>query len=44
VVILSYPSAYDITVGAGLTSSTATVGENKVTTITAGTGNVSWAA
>jgi hypothetical protein len=25
-----------------LTSSTATVGGNKVTTITAGTGNVSW--
>jgi hypothetical protein len=26
-----------------LTGSTATVGSNKVTTITAGTGNVSWA-
>jgi hypothetical protein len=26
-----------------LTGSTATVGGNKVTTITAGTGNVSWA-
>jgi hypothetical protein len=27
-----------------LTGSTATVGSKKVTTITAGTGNVSWAA
>jgi hypothetical protein len=27
-----------------LTSSTSTVGTKKVTTITAGTGNVSWAA
>jgi hypothetical protein len=27
-----------------LTGSTATVGDNKVTTITAGTGNVSWEA
>jgi hypothetical protein len=27
-----------------LTGTTATVGANKVTTITAGTGNVSWAA
>jgi hypothetical protein len=27
-----------------LTGSTSTVGANKVTTITAGTGNVSWAA
>jgi hypothetical protein len=44
VVILRYPAAYTITIGAGLTGSTATVGANKVTTITAGTGNVSWAA
>jgi hypothetical protein len=44
VVILRYPSGYTITIGAGLTGSTATVGSNKVTTITAGTGNVSWAA
>jgi hypothetical protein len=27
-----------------LSGSTVTVGENKVTTLTAGTGNVSWAA
>jgi hypothetical protein len=32
-----------ITIGAGLTGSTATDGSHKVTTITAGTGNVSWA-
>jgi hypothetical protein len=44
IVILRYPAAYTITIGAGLTGSTATVGTNKVTTITAGTGNVSWAA
>jgi hypothetical protein len=43
VVIFSYPSAFTITIGAGLTASTATVGGNKVTTVTAGTGNVSWA-
>jgi hypothetical protein len=44
VVILQYPSDFTITIGAGLTGTTATVGANKVTTITAGTGNVSWAA
>jgi len=44
VIFLRYPSTLTITVGAGLVSSTATVGANKVTTITAGTGNVSWAA
>ena len=43
IVILSYPSAFTITIGAGLTGSTATVGANKISTITAGTGNVSWA-
>lgn len=43
IVLLSYPTGYSITIGAGLTGSTATVGSNKVTTITAGTGNVSWA-
>jgi hypothetical protein len=32
-----------ITIGAGLTGSTSTDGSYKVTTITAGTGNVSWA-
>jgi hypothetical protein len=44
VVILRYPSIYTITIGAGLTGSTSTTGFDKVTTITAGTGNVSWAA
>jgi hypothetical protein len=43
-VILRYSSTYTITVGAGLTGSTSTVGNDKVTTITDGTGNVSWAA
>ena len=42
VVILRYPSSDTITIGAGLTGTTATVGANKVTTITQGTGNVSW--
>ena len=44
VVILRYPSVYTITIGAGLTGTTATVSSNKVTTITAGSGNVSWSA
>ena len=44
VVILKYPDSYTITIGAGLTGTTATDGSNRVTTITAGTGNVSWAA
>jgi hypothetical protein len=43
-VILRYPAAYTITIGAGLTGTTTTVGDNKVTSITAGTGDVSWAA
>jgi len=43
VVILRYSNAYTITIGAGLTGSTGTDGSFKVTTITAGTGNVSWA-
>ena len=41
-VVLRYPAQFTITIGAGLTGSTATVGANKVTTFTAGTGNVSW--
>jgi hypothetical protein len=44
VVILRYASSFSIIIGAGLTGSTATVGGNKVTTITAGTGTISWAA
>jgi hypothetical protein len=42
VVILRYPDSRTITLGAGLTGSTTTSGANKITTITAGTGNVSW--
>jgi hypothetical protein len=42
ILILRYPSRYNIIIGAGLTASTAAVGPDKVTTITAGTGNVSW--
>lgn len=43
VIIRVLTSLGTITIGAGLTGSTATVGDYKVTTITAGTGNVSWA-
>jgi hypothetical protein len=39
---LKYPDVYTITIGAGLTGSTASSGGFKVTTITAGTGNVQW--
>jgi hypothetical protein len=42
IVILRYPSSFTITIGAGLTGTTATLEDLKVTTITAGTGNVSW--
>jgi hypothetical protein len=44
VVIMKYPDDKTITIGAGLTGSTASPsGGFKVTTITAGSGNVSWA-
>lgn len=43
IVVLRYANTRTITLGAGLTGSTTTVGANKVTTITAGSGNVSWA-
>jgi hypothetical protein len=46
VVILKYPDAYTITIGAGLTGSTIlpfSLPGFKVTTITAGTGTVSFA-
>jgi hypothetical protein len=42
VVILRYPSSRTIVIGAGLTGTTAPVSTDKVTTITQGTGNVSW--
>ena len=45
VVILSYPDDYTISnPGGGLTLSTSTSGTKKITSITAGTGNVSWSA
>jgi hypothetical protein len=40
---LKYSDTRTITIGAGLTGSTTTAGGFKTTTITAGTGNVSWA-
>jgi hypothetical protein len=41
---LRYPTASGtITVGAGLTSSSTTSGANTIVSITAGSGNVSWA-
>ena len=43
IVVLRYPNTRTITIGAGLTGSTSTDGSDKVTTITAGSGNVSWA-
>ena len=42
VVILSYSNVYRITIGAGLTGSTVTSGSDKITTVTAGTGTVSF--
>jgi hypothetical protein len=42
VVILKYPDTYTISVGAGLTSSTATSGGFSVTTFTAGTDDISF--
>jgi hypothetical protein len=44
VVILRYPAEYTIGIGAGLSANaTVTSGLNKITVITAGTGNISWA-
>jgi hypothetical protein len=44
VVILRYPAAYTISnPGGGLTFSTVTDGSDKVTTVTAGTGNIEFA-
>lgn len=42
IVILRYPASYTIGGGSGLTFSTTTVGSNKVTTFTAGTGNIAF--
>jgi len=43
IVIIKYPDSYTLTIGGGLTSSTATSGGFKVTSFTAGTGNISFA-
>jgi hypothetical protein len=40
---LRYANTVTITIGAGLTGTTAADGSFTVATITAGTGNVSWA-
>ena len=40
IVILRYPNTRTITIGTGLTGTTATVGSDKVTTFTAGTGTI----
>ena len=42
IVILRYSSDRTITLGAGLTGTTSTIGANKVTVITAGTDTVTW--
>jgi hypothetical protein len=43
IIVLKYPDDKTITIGAGLTGSTGSPsGGFKVTTITAGSGNVSW--
>jgi hypothetical protein len=42
VVILKYPDTRTITLSGGLTGSTATAGGFKTTTVTAGTGSVSF--
>ena len=42
VVIVRYPNAYTVTIGAGLTGPTTTDGSDKVTTFTAGTGTITF--
>jgi hypothetical protein len=42
IVIVRFPSANNITIGAGLTYSNSTVGANKVVSFTAGSGNISF--
>jgi hypothetical protein len=41
---LRYPSVYTITVGAGLTHTTVTEGDDSVTVLKSGTDNISWSA
>jgi hypothetical protein len=42
IVILRYPNTHTVTIGSGLTGTTATDGSDKVTTFTAGTGTISF--
>ena len=42
VVILRYPNEYTVTIGSGLTGTTATDGSDKVTTFTTGTGTITF--
>ena len=42
IVILRYPNTKTLTIGSGLTHSTATVGSDKVTSFTAGTGSINF--
>jgi hypothetical protein len=39
---LRYSSVFSLTIGSGLSGTTSTVGQNKVTTITSGVGFVRW--
>lgn len=43
IIILRYPVSYTVTIGAGLSGTTAIVGTDRVTRITSGTGNISFA-
>jgi hypothetical protein len=43
-VMIKFPKEYTLTVGSGLTSSTATVGAYKITTFTAGTDDISFSS
>jgi len=42
IVIVRYPNTLTIEVGPGLSSTTSTVGSDRVTSFTAGTGNINW--
>jgi hypothetical protein len=40
--VLRYSVNYSLSIGSGLSGSTVTVGQKKVTTITGGAGSVTW--
>jgi ABC-type spermidine/putrescine transport system permease subunit II len=42
IVILKYPNMFTISIGAGLTGTTTSSGDFKITTFTAGTGTVTF--